>query len=181
METFNFSSSRLFENSYTKLDAVRFLEKLQNISDALFNIKIPLDMVLDHLLSINEKAYLIEHCEKFNINLADPIAFQKHVRFLKEGLEKEQVITMYVSINPTTEMVKQISDWFVKSFNHKYFLDIQTKPEIIGGLILVINGTYKDYSLKRLLEEKYGKKEILNSQENKPLLNHPLARGQATL
>lgn len=161
MNNTNLASLPLFEKIFTKIDAVKFIQKLEQIADSLFSIKIPLDTVLNNILTLDEKRLLLEYCKTQQINITDPVVFQKQVQMIKQALDTQPVMMMYLGFAPTVEFAKELSDWFVRNLNQKYFLEFEHKQEIIGGVVLVINGTYKNYSIKKLLDDKYRGQDLI--------------------
>lgn len=66
------------------------------------------------------------------------------------------------TINPLTVMlanpipdtqIEALTTSLRKKNGSEFFLDIKYDPSLIGGCALVYNGIYKDYSLKKTLEE----------------------------
>ena len=80
---------------------------------------------------------------------------------LKKGINKLQILTIYLSFDPDEAAISQIGEFAKKTFQTPHLLDIKYDPGLIAGCSLVWKGIYKNYSLKSKIDEK--KLEVLRS------------------
>ncbi len=102
--------------------------------------------------------------EKNGINTSDYPAAEKLLFGLKDYLKKCKVLKMSLAIEPTEEIVDHIFNWVLENIGDGIVLDIDKDESILGGAIISFGGLYKDFSLRRNLEEIFQTKkdEIMN-------------------
>lgn len=83
----------------------------------------------------------------------------QNIAELEKKISQLQLLTVYLPFEVNDEAVKLIGGMARKLFNPKLFLDIKYDPTLLAGCALSWKGIYKDYSLKKKIEER--KTEIL--------------------
>lgn len=78
---------------------------------------------------------------------------------LEKKMSQLQPLTVYLPFEANEEAIKLIGGMARKLFNPKLFLDIKYDPMLLAGCALSWKGIYKDYSLKKRIDER--KIEIL--------------------
>lgn len=141
---------------YTKEDADAFLSKLDELLGAAFNTKEGARKRLAKLFPYQKKEEIINWCQKNAIDLRDPNQVEKFVGSLREVVEAMPRVILNIGFEPGEAAIKKISNWFVLQLGRKYLLDINCQRELIGGAAVGCGGKYRDYSLKKYLETKYG-------------------------
>ena len=83
---------------------------------------------------------------------------------LKVNLQKFKVLKLSLAFESSENSIDNIFSWVLKNLGDGIILDIKTDKSLLGGAIIEFNGKYKDYSLKKALEETFGNKreEILS-------------------
>lgn len=153
----------LLDHIYTKKQATGFLSQLDQLLDVGFNAQGDLYKKIEETLSY-ELAQVFKTCSETNsINLSDPSQFKSFIVELKDYLEKMPIMIMYLAFDPTENSLKSISQWFVRSLKKRFLLDIVIRREIIGGTVLVINGVFRDYSIKQKIHLLYKNKNLLET------------------
>lgn len=77
---------------------------------------------------------------------------------LKELLEKLKIIRLTIVFEPSLQTIENIHNWISSNLGEGYILDIQTNQKILGGAIITFNGEYKDFSVKKNLEDFFSAK-----------------------
>lgn len=72
---------------------------------------------------------------------------------LEQQIKKLSPLILYLSFEPDKNTITAISLWLRQNLSQKPILEIKYDPTLIGGCALVKNGIYKDYSLKKRVEE----------------------------
>lgn len=86
--------------------------------------------------------------EGIDINVLDNVLLET-----KNKLMELPVIKVILAFIPKQNFINEIADFIDKNINLKGVIELECKPEILGGVILDINGKYIDLSLKRKLDE----------------------------
>lgn len=138
----------------TKKEAVEFTSNLNSLTQSLFNIKVNVDKKMDEFLSAEQKERILALCKKQNINVKDVLSFQKFLSNLKAKVEQMPTVTITLAFEPKPSTIANISDWFLLNTKKGLLLDIVVDKNLIGGATVVSQGIYKDFSVKKMLEEK---------------------------
>lgn len=132
------------------------------------------DTSILELLS-SEVSYLTEETirsflEANHIDFTDKSLIKEKLIDIRTQLSNAQTIRLALSFSPSSSFITILSGWFTKYFNTRYFLDIHVDPDIIGGVILINEGTYIDLSLKKKFDTYFSqnKEKILKDMENHP-------------
>lgn len=100
----------------------------------------------------------------------DRTTFEKEDRLEDfEKLEKEikstPILNLTVAVDFSLGEIEDILQKVKTLFDKNVFLNLRVDPGLIGGCILVWNGTVHDYSLKKTIMEKRGEfKKLLNEK-----------------
>ena len=151
----------IFDLCYTKSDAVTFVNKLSTLSDFMYNTKVDIAQKADEILSLEEKRLLTQVFQEQHVVATDPKSFNPFLEKVKEALQKVPRLTLTLAFDPTPAFLHETSNWLQVKMEKKYFLDIQVDTSLIGGAVVAVDGMIKDYSLKKYLEEKYLKEDLV--------------------
>lgn len=81
---------------------------------------------------------------------------KNNLKIMIEKIENElkllKTINLMLSFEPNESIINAIYSWVTKNLGKKIVLNIEVKPEILGGAVISFNGLYSDFSLKRTLE-----------------------------
>jgi F0F1-type ATP synthase delta subunit len=159
--TARYQYETLLDNLYTKKQASIFLSQLDNLLSDNFNAQVDLYKRIEEILSYDLAQVFRAATEANHIDLSDPSKFKAFIVGLKDAIEDLPIMTMYLAFDPSETSLKVISSWFVTSLKKRHLLDIVVRREIVGGAVLVINGVYRDYSVKQKIHLLYKNKELL--------------------
>lgn len=88
-----------------------------------------------------------------------------HVFFthLKEVMRKLKIFKLTLVFNPPYAFIQKLHVWIQENIGIDIILSIQKDPALIGGTVIEYGGIYRDYSLRKQLDEVFEKKrnEIL--------------------
>lgn len=154
----NFTLKELAKFARTKQEAQSTIVALEDFAASIFNTKQTLEQNLDTRLPMRYKTAFVSLCKKHGVNLSDTSAVTDCIKGIKEALRTVPSITITLAFEPTEEQIHNIADWLFLHCKKMYQLDIVVDHRIIGGVVLVANGRYYDYSLAKKLEESQNSK-----------------------
>lgn len=86
--------------------------------------------------------------------------FYKQLQELETQTKKISPLIVYLAFEPGEGENQQLSTWVRQIFgNPQLVIDVKYNPDLIAGCALVWKGVYKDYSLKKKIEDQ--KEQIL--------------------
>lgn len=131
-----------------------FLAEIENVLLDLFKVKNKsIDQILDKTAGKSTADTLRKLIEKNKIDSSDYNSLDKLLNGIKQDLKKIRILKMSLAIDPTSETIDRLFDWVKENMGEGIILDIDKDESILGGAIISFNGRYKDFSLKRKLEE----------------------------
>lgn len=77
---------------------------------------------------------------------------------LKDLIKKFKVIKLILAFDPTRKTIEKIHEFISEGIGIGYILDIEVDESFLGGAAVMFNGKYKDFSLKKSLEETFKEK-----------------------
>lgn len=141
------------EQIATKKDITDFLALSDEFSTLLFDTHGTFQEKLDHVFPERWNTAIKQYFVELKVDTANPSRVEEALRELKERLIALPSVTVELAIDPTPEMIKMIRNTFVELKLSASVLEISVRPDIIAGVRITSNGRYKDYSVKRHLEE----------------------------
>lgn len=155
-------------------DIITFVKTIQEADSLIENI--------DNLMFIffkSEKISIKEALDSINTGFASEImqVFKKNnldinnrnsvidfFKNLKELIKKFKVIRLVLAFDPTDKTIENIHNFVKETLGIGYIFDIEVSQNILAGAIVIFNGKYIDYSLKRRIEDTFETKkgEMLN-------------------
>lgn len=145
--------SDIYNTIYTQAQAHDFISKIDAL---LFKIYQHMGNVEEHLDTIFDKetaAKIRTQAASSHVDISNYVLFQKFLLEIKEQIMALSSITLFLAFEPQDVSLKKFSDYFMKAWGRKFLFRIEVKKEIIGGAVIVFNGTYRDYSLKSKLKK----------------------------
>lgn len=152
----------ILEAIYTKDQALLFHNQLDTLINSIFTTNISPQQKIEQLFTLEVKNAFLTTLGKNNIDTKDPMIVKNFIVTLKQELDSLPILILQLAFEPTAQTLKKISDWFVRSLNKKYLLDIQIRKEIIGGTVIIVNGRILDYSLIKKIQQLYKNRSLLS-------------------
>lgn len=122
--------------------------------------KIPLEKSLN--LINNELAHkIMQIFSKNNLDLNDKNTVINFFKTLKELLGKFKVIKLILAFDPTRKTIGNIHNFVKNTLGVGYILDIEVSEDLLGGAVIMFNGKYADFSLKKTIEDTFVSKNIV--------------------
>jgi F0F1-type ATP synthase delta subunit len=100
---------------------------------------------------------------KQTINLDNRQLIIQTVKSLQEKLGAGKFLQITLAFEPSDSNLTVICDWVRREIDAQMLLDITVDKKIDGGAIIVANGLYKDYSLRKTLLAIFSTKENVDN------------------
>ncbi len=135
----------------TKSYADEVVDHMDELKDSLYNKRIDLDKKMSQLFSFEMKEKIMAYSWQEQINLNDPESFGKFLLELRSYVKNMPVVKISIAFEPTDEMVKDISGWFIENYGKNVLVDLCFDKDLIAGAVIEFNQEIKDFSLKKKL------------------------------
>jgi len=80
---------------------------------------------------------------------------EKYLQGLIEELSKLKSAKLVLAFEPTEAAVQRYHEFISKEVGEGVVLNISCLPGILGGAIIIFEGKYRDFSLRRVFEEEF--------------------------
>lgn len=156
----------IFESIYTIGDARGVLDDIEALSESIFKkdargVEQKIETLLPFILADRIKQY----CKDKQISLQDATAFVDFLEKLAKSLRDVPIMTLYLVFLPNEQYVKQLCALACRYCNQRVLLDIVVDKKLLGGAMIAWKGVYKDYSLRKRIDEVYNDKNLqINSK-----------------
>ena len=77
---------------------------------------------------------------------------------LKEKIQTLKILELNIAFDPSDKTIETIHDWVLNNIGEDYVLSVTVDKRLIGGAIVIYDGKYKDFSLKKKLDEVFAAK-----------------------
>lgn len=113
-------------------------------------------------VSLDTAKKIREALTKNAMDIANKEQIRNFLTGLKKLLGKFRTIRLIIAFDPSEKAIENIYNWVSSNLGEGYILDIETNENLLGGAIIVFQGKYKDFSLKKTLENVFSanKEEI---------------------
>lgn len=144
----------------TQKDASELLSKLDELINAFYNIKTNASEKINELLPYDKKEHILAIMQGKHVKIDDTTSVQNYLIGFRNTIQSLPVITMHLAFEPTQDTVASFSNWFLVTLKKEVLLDLVLDQSLIGGCAIEYKGKYKEYSVKKKLEELYNLKEL---------------------
>lgn len=98
-------------------------------------------------------------------NIKETPDIENYLNSFLDSLKNMSTVKITIAVSPNNHLLEMLKDWSEKNMEENTIFDIETDPDILGGVILSTNkGLYKDFSLLKKLDDVFVKsrKEIFS-------------------
>lgn len=85
------------------------------------------------------------------ITPVNQITIKRNIDELSDQLRRCKTLQLTIAFRATEETITLFSDWVKKNINKNLIIDLHYDKTIVGGAVIVADGAYKDYSVKKNL------------------------------
>ena len=142
-------------------DLITSLRTTQEV--ASFASEIDTFMLENTLDSISEDSArkIMQAFSKNNLDINNKNTVVSFFKTLKELLKKLKVIKLVLAFDPTRKTIENIHNFVKNIAGIGYILDIEISEDVLGGAVIIFNGKYYDFTLKKSIEDTF---EVKNKE-----------------
>jgi len=149
------------KNVLIYFDLITSLRTTQEV--ASFASEIDTFMLENTLDSISEDSArkIMQAFSKNNLDINNKNMVVSFFKTLKELLKKLKVIKLVLAFDPTRKTIENIHNFVKNIAGIGYILDIEISEDVLGGAVIIFNGKYYDFTLKKSIEDTF---EVKNKE-----------------
>jgi len=142
-------------------DLITSLRTTQEVAG--FASEIDTFMLENTLDSISEDSAkkIMRTFSKNNLDINNKNIVVSFFKTLKELLKKLKVIKLVLAFDPTRKTIENIHNFVKNIVGIGYILDIEISEDVLGGAVIIFNGKYYDFTLKKSIEDTF---EVKNKE-----------------
>ena len=142
-------------------DLITSLRTTQEVAG--FASEIDTFMLENTLDSISEDSAkkIMRTFSKNNLDINNKNIVVSFFKTLKELLKKLKVIKLVLAFDPTRKTIENIHNFVKNIAGIGYILDIEISEDVLGGAVIIFNGKYYDFTLKKSIEDTF---EVKNKE-----------------
>lgn len=145
--------SILLDRCLTVADRNDLKKRILKIKSDVYTVKFKFEEKLKNEVYFNEFSGLIKLAEKMEVNISNKAEINDFLIYIVDLLDGLEVVEIELAVLPQQIILESIIDWFEINLKKRIILNININPELIGGVVLKLEGRSLDYSLKRNIEE----------------------------
>ena len=139
----------------TTQEVESFVSEIDTLMFEFYNTKgLLIHKALDSI-SFGTVGKIMQAFLKNNLDINNKDTFVSFFQTLKILIKKLKVIKLVLAFDPTRITIEKIHNFVKENIGMGYILDIEVYHDVLGGAIVIFNGKYKDFTLKKNLEEIY--------------------------
>lgn len=153
----NEQEMEIFDTIYSASELQLFYKEIDKIISSLFIGGSSIEDKMAAVISPEKKERVMSFLKATDANLSNPVEIQEALLKLKKMGETLPVVYLELAFEPTEQILKNISLWFLRRMNKKVILDTTLERQDIGGAYITFGGLYKDYTLKTKIDKYFEK------------------------
>jgi F0F1-type ATP synthase delta subunit len=83
------------------------------------------------------------------------IRIKREIDELTDKLHGCKTLQLTIAFQANEETISYFSEWIKKNVRTDLLIDLQYDKTIVGGVLIIVDGTYKDYSVKKNLSNRF--------------------------
>jgi F0F1-type ATP synthase delta subunit len=89
------------------------------------------------------------------ITLVNQISTKRKIDDFTDKLRKVKTLQLTIAFRCNEDTITLFSDWVKKNIKKDLIIDLHYDKTIVGGAVLIADGSYKDYSVKKNLSNRF--------------------------
>lgn len=143
----------------TTREVADFVSEIDALLLAFFKSeKTPIEDALTSV-SADSARKIMQTFSKNNLDINDRDIVSGFLDTLKKLLKKFKVIKLVLAFDPTLRTIENIHNFIKDTIGIGYILDIEVSKEVLGGAVVVFNGKYNDFTLRKNIEDAFEAKK----------------------
>jgi hypothetical protein len=140
----------------TTSDRSELLSCLEEFVDTFFSPKnIEEQQRIFKNLPLQLSSLLIKAFASGQITAENQIRIKREIDDLTDKLHGCKTLQLTIAFQANEETIKLFSDWIKKNIRKDLLIDLQYNKTIVGGALIIANGIYKDYSVRKNLANRF--------------------------
>lgn len=78
---------------------------------------------------------------------------EEYIEEFKRAFLKKTFVVLTLAFKPNAPFVTKLKSWFCQNMGEDVLLDLKIDEKIVGGVVLICNNHYKDYSLASTVDK----------------------------
>jgi F0F1-type ATP synthase delta subunit len=95
---------------------------------------------------------------KSNLDVNNRDTVTDFFKTLKKMIKKLKIIRIVMAFDPPYRTIENIHNFVKDNIGIGYILDIEISQDVLAGAVVIFNGEYLDYSLKKSIENTFSLK-----------------------
>jgi len=136
------------------LSRVKTSEEKEQLQDEIEALKVSLyerGAVFEDMLKTRVRAWASQQIRK-DLEGGE-IDKEKYLTVLIEKLKEAKCVKLSIAFEPTQVAIDKFYTFITGEIGENVVLDITCQPKIMGGAIIIYEGKYRNFSLRRVFEE----------------------------
>ncbi|GAF70006.1 unnamed protein product [marine sediment metagenome] len=147
--------SHILSKIKTTEEADKLNEEIDLLLNSFFEEREPGQTGFDYALKNKVRAWLSSILsEELSKEGVDTEFFLEE---LKKKLTTFKILKLDLAFEPTEAVIERMSLFARKNISEDVLLEINHLPNLIGGAVIIYEGEYRDFSLKKPVEEEFRK------------------------
>lgn len=146
-------------------DLITSLKTTQEVADFISEIdtlmltffkpgKISLEKALTSITA-DRAQKIMQAFSKNDLDIGSKTAVTGFFETLKKLLKKLKIIKLVLAFDPTRKTIANIHNYVKENIGIGYILNIEVSEDLLGGAVIMFDGKYSDYSLKKSIEDTF--------------------------
>jgi len=142
----------------TTQEVAGFVSEIDTLTLTFFKSeKISMEEALGSISEDSAKK-IMQVFSKNNLDINDRDMVAGFFETLKKLVKKFKVIKLVLAFDPTLKTIENLHNFVKDTLGVGYILDIEASKEVLGGAIVIYNGQYHDFTLKKSIEDSFNNK-----------------------
>jgi F0F1-type ATP synthase delta subunit len=116
--------------------------------------KVSIEKALDSI-STDLASKIMQIFAKNNLDINNRDTVANFFKALKDLIKKLKVIKLVLAFDPTNKTIENIHNFVEETVGIGYVLDIEVSSDVLAGAIIMFNGKYNDFTLKKSIEDTF--------------------------
>ena len=130
-------------------------DMLTNLNEFMASLYSTKDISLeDHFSRLPKNlSYELQQAIKKDDLINNKSALREFTSKLQNKIKTCKTLRATLAFQPDDETITIFSTWAKKNIGSNIILDIEVNKEVVGGAVIIVDGQYKDYSVRKKLAQ----------------------------
>jgi F0F1-type ATP synthase delta subunit len=139
----------------TTQEVASFVSEIDTLALIFFKSeKVSMEKALNSISTDSAKK-IMQVFSKNSLDINDRDVVADFFDILKKLMKKFKVIKLILAFDPTRKTIENIHNFVKDIAGIGYILDIEVEADLLGGAVVIFDGKYYDFTLKKRIEESF--------------------------